>query len=315
MLRRVSAIDIGSNAIRMMIAQIDSHTGSIKVLRRLRAAIRLGKDTFSKGRISARSQRQAIATIFSFMDIMDELGVTECRAVATSACRDASNGADFVRRLSKVSGLHVRLIDGLEEAQLIHKAVSRHSPDINYSLLLDIGGGSIELSFSQKNRIVQSQSFPLGTVRLLQRFSQKNLDETHLTPFIEKSTSFVIPFLHNNLKRITPEVCVGTGGNMESILDLKQRLFQAPQATTLNLHELSFINDILNSMSYRDRISVLGLSPDRADVIVPAALLTEKILEQAAISVLRIPRVGVRDGLIWEMYDDQRESLGQHPNQ
>lgn len=315
MLRRVSAIDIGSNAIRMMIAQIDSHTGNIKVLRRLRAAIRLGKDTFSKGRISARSQRQAIATILSFVEIMDELGVTECRAVATSACRDASNGADFVRRLSKLSGLHVRLIDGLEEAQLIHKAVSRHSPDINYSLLLDIGGGSVELSFCQKNRILQTQSFPLGTVRLLQRFSQKTLDESQMASFIERSASFAVPFIHNNLKRVTPEVCIGTGGNMESILDLKQRLFQVPQATTLNLHELSFINDILNSMSYRDRIHVLGLTPDRADVIVPAALLAEKILGQANLTTLRIPKVGVRDGLIWEMYDDQRDSLGQHPSQ
>lgn len=314
MLRRVSAIDIGSNAIRMMIAQIDSHTGTIKVIRRLRAAIRLGKDTFSKGRISARSQRQAIATILSYVDTMDELGVTECRAVATSACRDASNGAEFIRRLSKVSGLHVRLIDGLEEAQLIHKAVSRHAPDISYSLLLDIGGGSIELSFCQKNRIVQTHSFPLGAVRLLERFLQKGVDEKKMLPFIEKCTGFVVPFIHNNLKRMTPEVCIGTGGNMESILDLKQRLFQTPQASSLNLHELSFINDILNSMSYRDRIHILGLTPDRADVIVPAALLTEKILEQAGLTILRIPKVGVRDGLIWEMYDDQRESLGQHPS-
>lgn len=296
----LSAIDIGSNGIRMIVGELkDNH---LQVQRKLRAPIRLGKDVFKNGQISEESIQKAEEAFGQFRDLNRQLGIKLCRAVATSAVREARNRDEFVSRIYRHSKIRIETIDGIEEARLIHSAVQREV-DLSKKriLLIDIGGGSVEVSFSENGMMSATQSFPMGTVRMLQALSQRKLDEKGLKVLMGEFLSPLTSYLESHIGHAAPEWAVGTGGNLECMGKLKIELLRRSPGTLVSLPELVEISARLSKLSIKDRIEKLKLRPDRADVILPAILLVKTVLRQAGTGKILIPGVGLRDGLLWSL--------------
>lgn len=302
MSRRVSAIDIGSNAIRMMVADISDQAPLLHVEKKFRAPVRLGHDVFMQGSIGPEVMEVAKATFRRFAETNKKLQVQKCRAVATSACREAKNRNDFVNEIRKASGIDIEIIDGTEEGRLIHLAVRKEvALDNKKTMLIDIGGGSVEVTFSKGSKMLATKSFPMGTVRILENLAKRKMNESHLNIIMGEFLSDLGEHIYKNTDNEPVDFAIGTGGNLECIGQLKVQILKRTPNTFVTLTELSSIIDKLRSLSIRDRIEHLGLRPDRADVIVPASMLVQTIMRQAETEKLVIPAVGLRDGLIWSM--------------
>ena len=302
MSRRISAIDIGSNAIRMMIVELDNTSQRFHVLKKYRAALRLGHDVFTQGKITASTIDIAKATFQRYAESNRQFNVLHCRAVATSACREAQNRQEFIEEVFKASGIQIEVIDGTEEGKLIHRAVQNELDlDNKKTILIDIGGGSVEVTFSKGHNLLATQSFPMGTVRILENLHKRHLNESHLPiimgEFLEKIGTHI--YKNNDLEPAA--FAIGTGGNLECLGKLKVQLLHKSPHTFLTLNELNSIIEKLRSVKIKDRIEKMGLRPDRADVIVPAAMIVQTIMQQAETEKILIPRVGLRDGIIWSM--------------
>ncbi|HEX7674947.1 MAG TPA: hypothetical protein VF412_12285 [Bdellovibrio sp.] len=303
MSRRVSAIDIGSNAIRMMVADISDQAPLLHVEKKFRAPVRLGHDVFMSGSIGPEVMEVAKATFRRFAETNRKLQVQKCRAVATSACREAKNRNDFVNEIRKASGIDIDIIDGTEEGRLIHLAVRKEVDlDSKKTMLIDIGGGSVEVTFSKGSKLLATKSFPMGTVRILENLAKRKMNESHLNIIMGEFLSDLGEHIYKNTDNEPVDFAIGTGGNLECIGQLKVQLLKRTPNTFVTLTELTSIIDKLRSLSIRDRIEHLGLRPDRADVIVPASMLVQTIMRQAETEKLVIPAVGLRDGLIWSMF-------------
>jgi exopolyphosphatase/guanosine-5'-triphosphate,3'-diphosphate pyrophosphatase len=301
--RRVSAIDIGSNAIRMMIAELDGVNGQLKIIKKFRAPVRLGHDVFTSGTISDHTMDQALSTFSQFSETNLKFAVTKCRAVATSACREAKNSKAFVDAIKKQSNILIDIIDGNEEGRLIHLAVQKEL-DLNQkkSMLIDVGGGSVEVTFSKGSKLLATKSFPMGTVRVLENLAKRKMNESHLSIIMGEFMSTLGDHIYRNVDHEPIDFAIGTGGNLECIGELKVQLLNKTPNTFVTFDELSQIIDKVKSLSLKDRVDKLHLRPDRADVIVPAAVLVQTIMRQSETQKLLIPRVGLRDGLIWSMF-------------
>lgn len=300
--RRVSAIDIGSNAIRMMIADVHPETQKIEVLKRYRAAVRLGHDVFMQGVITPQTMEIAKATFHRYSETNRELKVPVIRAVATSACREAKNRDQFVKEIKKSSGIEIDVIDGTEEGRLIHLAVTRELDlDQRKTMLIDVGGGSVEVTFSKGSKMLATKSFPMGTVRMLENLVKRNLNESHLNILMGEFLKELGPHIYKNCDHDPIDFAIGTGGNLEALGKLKGQLLQKSPHTFLTLDELTEIIERLKPLKIKDRIERLEMRPDRADVIVPAAVLVQTIMRQAETEKILIPNVGLRDGLIYSM--------------
>lgn len=302
MSRRVCAIDIGSNAIRMMIADVSPQRDRFHVVKKYRAAVRLGHDAFTLKSFTPKTLELALEAFRHFAKTNQALKVQEVRAVATSACRESQNSQTLVDRVYAESGIRIKIIDGIEEGRLIHQAV-QHELELKNksSMLIDIGGGSVEVTFSQGDQILTSKSFPMGTVRILENMQKRNLTEAHMNILIGEFLPDLTKHIHQTADVTAPEFAVGTGGNIECLGQLKEQLLKKVPSTFLTLNELSQIIDILKATRIKDRIEKLGLRPDRADVIIPASTLVQMIMRQAETEKILIPNVGLRDGLIWSM--------------
>ncbi len=295
-----AAIDIGSNAIRMVIAE-HSHNG-LHMIKKYRFPIRLGADVFSEGKIAGKNLKQSARTFKKFRDLIDKLGVLKIRAVGTSALRDAKNQKAFTELVARKSGINIEIIDGVEEARIIHHAVKREiALDQKSALLIDIGGGSVELTFSDNGMMSSTQSFPFGTVRTLELLKKKNLQEKDMHLILAEYLSPLTHFIHSHVSGRKIDFAIGTGGNLEAIGKLKSEFFKTPLRTLVSQTELTAIIDRLMKTSIKDRIDKLEMRPDRADVIVPASLIVSTVLRQANIEKLLIPHVGLKEGLIWSL--------------
>lgn len=303
MSRRVSAIDIGSNAIRMMIAELDGVHGQLKIIKKFRAPVRLGHDVFTSGTISEHTMDQALSTFHQFSESNKKFGVTKCRAVATSACREAKNSKAFVDSIKKQSNIQIDIIDGNEEGRLIHLAVQKEL-DLHQkkSMLIDVGGGSVEVTFSKGSKLLATKSFPMGTVRVLENLAKRKMNESHLSIIMGEFMATLGDHIYDNADHEAIDFAIGTGGNLECIGELKVQLLNKTPNTFVTFDELSQIIDKVKALSLKDRVDKLHLRPDRADVIVPAAVLVQTIMRQSETQKLLIPRVGLRDGLIWSMF-------------
>lgn len=301
--QRVATIDIGSNAIRLLIGELDHsplcNTPKVRVIKKLRAPVRLGRDVFVGGSISTESTEKALRAFSQFVDAINEDKVTQVRAVATSAVREAKNRKEFIKTVSDVCGFQIQLIDGIEEARLIHQAVkSELDIERKNALLIDIGGGSVEVSFSEKGQLTSTQSFPLGTVRLLEKLNKAKLKEGQLAGLLQELTLPLQHFLDANIRGLNLDFAVGTGGNLEAMGNLKVDLLNKNPKTFVTIEELEILYSKLKSYSLEDRIKKLDLRKDRADVIIPAILLVKTILHYSGIFKIMIPGVGLRDGLL-----------------
>jgi exopolyphosphatase/guanosine-5'-triphosphate,3'-diphosphate pyrophosphatase len=297
----MAAIDIGSNAIRLLIGERDQH-GDIHIVKKMREPVRLGKDVFAEGIISPKTREKAIEVFVRFSEILKSHRVTKVRAVATSALREAKDRDSFVQEVKKASGIRIDVIDGIEEGRLIYSAVAhRMNLSDRVGLLIDIGGGSVELTINNRGKCVATQTFRLGTVRMLQLMEQRGFKEKHLRALIEEQLGPVEDFLKAKAGNLQFDMAIGTGGNFECLGKLRVALLHKNSIFSMTLDELENLSQHLQTMSVKERIQFLRLRPDRADVVIPAALLTHSLMSMAGIDVLTIPYVGLRNGILAEL--------------
>lgn len=289
-----AAIDIGSNAIRLAIARPSEQ--SFHISYRSRQPVRLGSSVFRDGAISQEVYEDLKEALFKFRNQLENHKVTKLRAIATSAMREASNGAEVLRSLLKETKIPIELISGEEEARLVNLAISKKM-DLSQGdfLLIDIGGGSIELIASSQGKVLKKQSYVLGMVRVLelQKKKKQKLNDWLPTKVVDEMSHF--------FKDLPPlPMSVGTGGNMDRFIKLKP--FVSNEAgISLSFQNMGDLYSQLQSVDYNKRIAQFSLKPDRADVIIPAAITTLKLMELAQSQEISFPQVGIKDGILYEL--------------
>jgi exopolyphosphatase/guanosine-5'-triphosphate,3'-diphosphate pyrophosphatase len=301
----IASIDVGSNAIRLSVANVDS-SGEYRTLFNERAPVRLGQDVFTKGIISTHTIDRMSETFSEFRKKLDLHAVTHVKAVATSALREAANRDLALKAVHKASGIEISIIGGEEEARLIHLAVKAAVNLKNkVALLVDIGGGSVEVVLADDSTVLCTESYAMGSVRLL-----KILDERAGE---ERFNQLVTEYVDATQRRLEQEigdqkidVCIGTGGSIEAIGDLRKELFAKNSNQKVTAEELKSLVKKLRGTSFEERIQVMRLRPDRADVIVPAAIVLLKIVQQAGVDEVIIPGIGLKDGVLLEMLSQLR---------
>lgn len=296
--QRLAAIDVGSNAIRLVIGGLDAH-GDITILKKVREPVRLGQDVFSTGELSEKTREKAIDAFVKFKSHIKDGDIKAVRAVATSALREAKNRDAFVADVKAASGIQIDIIDGIEEGRLIFGAVS-HRVNLNdkVALLIDIGGGSVELTIADHGHPVATQSFKLGTVRLLQEIAKRGLQEKALRPMIEELMGPARDFIKKETRSLHVDLAIGTGGNFETMGKLRVAILHKSSIFSMTANEIGDLAAHLETMTVKERIQYLRLRPDRADVIIPASHVTRAVMEVAQTDVLNIPYVGLRDGIL-----------------
>lgn len=290
-----AAIDVGSNAIRLKVARVKN--GKTKTLEKKRTPIRLGKDVFSNGFISEKKIHATAKTFKEYKKIAEAHNALAIRATATSAAREAENKIDFKNEVEKASGVTLNIIEPLEEAQLIQLAVSQ-SIDLRNtnSILMDIGGGSVELIASENNRIKDITSFKMGTLRSQ---SAKEAQNEDIKEFIYGFYSEFAHFCYRNFKHI--DMIVGTGGNLECLGNLRVNFFEKRQNIHIRKKEIDSLAKDMMNLSSNQRAKIFELQRDRADVILPAILTSKLLMRVCNLHILQIPHVGLRDGLILDL--------------
>lgn len=295
----IAAIDVGSNAIRMAVAR-PVRGGQLEVLESTRLPVRLGQDVFTSGQLSESMMQAAVDAFLRFRSIADQFGVSQLRAVGTSALREAENGEVLLDRIVRQSGIQVEIISGEEEARLIHLAVSK-AVDLTgkRAVLIDIGGGSVEVTIVRGDEILSSESYPMGTVRLLKRLGANGgLMDIHL---LREYTESARRRIDRELGGEKVDLCAGTGGNLEEMGLLRKRLFRRETSDRITLDELNALIEKLSEMTIEERIKKLDLRPDRADVLLPACMVVHLIAREARVREIQIPGVGLKDGVLWDM--------------
>lgn len=299
---RLASIDIGSNAIRLYVGQ-KSKSGRVRVLEDLRASVRLGKDAFSAGYIRPVTQKELERALKHFRVICEKLNVHRIRAVGTSALRDSSNSRKVIEKLHDRTGIKVSLIDGQREAMLVHRAVN-HALDLKgkTALLIDMGGGSMEVVLSRRGNLVSKHTLPLGTVRLLAKVH-------HHPPQYEDFAHWArTPLYRLRLELLgrqqkPVDLMVGTGGNLRALGKLCYRLGLSRSRNRFQRAHLEVLVLKLFQMSRAQRMKRYQLKKDRADVILPAAVVTLETMRIFEINEITVPNVGLKNGLFWELMD------------
>lgn len=282
---RYAAIDVGSNAVRLLIANIIENNDSVSFKKNtlVRVPVRLGDDAFLNKHISDKKADDLVKSMQAFRNLMDVFKVTDYMACATSAMREAENGEEVVARIKAEAGIDLEIVHGEKEAKIIYASHAEIDidKDKNY-LYIDVGGGSTELSLFSKGELLASQSFNLGTIRIL---DNQDKEETwnEMKDFIREHTRH-----HKNIYGI------GTGGNINKLYKLSNEKDHAP----LTYLKLKSLYNYLDSYSMKERINVLGLNQDRADVIIPACEIYLTVLKCANIKSMYVPTVGMVDGII-----------------
>ena len=282
---RYAAVDIGSNAVRLLIADINESNGfvSFKKNTLIRVPLRLGDDAFLNQHISEKKAADLVKTMIAFKNLMEVYKVSSYRACATSAMREARNGQDIARTIKTEADIDLEIVRGDVEAHIIYSSHIEQNIDKSKNYLyIDVGGGSTELSLFSEGEMVASRSFNIGTIRIL---DNQDRDETweEMREFIREHTR-----LYKNLSGI------GTGGNINKLY----KLAEEKEGSPLPFSKLKSLYNYLNSFSLKDRINVLGLNHDRADVIIPACEIYLSVMKWAGVKNIYVPSVGMVDGII-----------------
>jgi exopolyphosphatase/guanosine-5'-triphosphate,3'-diphosphate pyrophosphatase len=291
---KFAAIDIGSNAIRLLLCNVydNGDDGIFKKADLVRVPLRLGEDAFLKKKISDKKIDKLLAVMKSFRLLIDFYEVQGIKACATSALREAQNGPEIVERIRREAGLKVEIIDGKTEAEMVYSNhVAEKLDKSSDYLYIDVGGGSTEVTLFSKNLCVASRSFNIGTIRLLHdQVSKEQWKE--FKDWIRLTT-----------EGYRPLTAIGSGGNINKIFKMSRRKQNKP----LSFTKLRDICEFVDSFSFEDRIKVLGLNADRADVIVPAARIFLAIMKAASIDKIIVPQIGMADGIIHQLYENHRQ--------
>src|SRR5215208_3836843 len=307
---RISAIDVGSNAMRMVVGEVDE-SWRVSVVENIRLPVRLGQDVFSKGYLEEKTLQQTEEAFLHFRHVADGFNVQRLRAVATSAAREAANRDLLVDRIFRASGIEIEIISGEDEARLIHAGVA-HVLDLKNkrTLLIDIGGGSVEVTLSSGRNIISTDSYNLGTVRLLETLNTQDKPKQMFGKLARELVEASRHRIERDIGEEKIQICVGTGGNVEEIGRLRQKLFKAESDRFVTLDELARLIERLNDMNVEERINKLKLRPDRADVILPASNVLHLIANEAGVKEIMIPNVGLKDGILHEIAEELSRSPG-----
>ncbi len=291
-IKKYGAIDIGSNAVRLLIANVIEEKNKDPKFKKsslVRVPIRLGTDSFVSGVISEENTNRMIDAMEAFKLIMKVHGVERYKACATSAMREAKNGTEVVNTIFKKTNIEIDVIDGKKEAAIIFATDLNQliESDLTY-LYVDVGGGSTEFTLFSKGRIVKSKSFKIGTVRLINNKKTENKAIfKEVQEWIEGNTKIY--------KRIS---LIGSGGNINKIFKMSGRDIGKP----ISYIYLNAQYQFLKKMSYKERISELSLNPDRADVIVPATKIYLSAMKWSGARKIFVPKIGLSDGIIKSLY-------------
>ncbi|MBL0152732.1 MAG: exopolyphosphatase [Chitinophagaceae bacterium] len=298
---RLAAIDIGSNAARLLITDVmagpQGTAEFIKVVL-VRVPLRLGFDVFDKGEISPVRAEKVIKTIKAYKLLLDVYDVKHLRACATSAMRDAVNAPEIIKKVKAETGIQIEVISGQDEASFIYENhVAENMATEESYLYIDVGGGSTELTFFSDNKLIFKESFNIGTIRLLK--NQVN----------EAAWDEMKECIRSKTKGHHHVTAIGSGGNINKIFSISKRKDGKP----LNLELLRDYYKEFSTLSLAQRISLYKLREDRADVIVPALLIYINVMRWADAQEIFVPKIGLADGLVHTLYEELKktESLEQ----
>jgi exopolyphosphatase/guanosine-5'-triphosphate,3'-diphosphate pyrophosphatase len=287
---RLAAIDIGTNASRLLISDVavsEQGNATFSKLNLIRVPLRLGFDVFETGVISKQKYNMLLQTMKAYAHLMRAYKVDKSIAVATSAMRDAKNRSEVIRKVFLETGINIEVISGDFEASLIYEShIAENLNENNNYLYIDVGGGSTELTYFSNNQIVYKHSFNIGTIRLLKEIVKE-------TDWDEMKTA-----IRENIKGPKNIVAIGTGGNINKVFSISKKKEGKP----LDIELLRDYYREFSSCSVEDRIMLFKLREDRADVIVPALLIYIQVMKWAGIDELLVPKIGLADGLIQHLY-------------
>ncbi len=291
-----AAIDIGSNAVRLLINTIYETPDAVTFNKTslVRVPIRLGQDVFMEGKISKKTTVRLTDAMSAYKLLMNVYNVDRYRAFATSAMREAKNSQEVIKSIKEKSGVEIEVISGEEEAKVIFSTELKNflkSESDNYYLFVDVGGGSTEVSLLNRGEVLHSQSFPIGTVRLL----DKKIDEEYLLHTVKPWISKIAKGKHIEL--------IGSGGNINYIFKNSGK----EEGKFLSQSYIHQQYEVLKNLTYEERIEKFNMKPDRADVIVPALLIYDSIMKYAHATRIYIPKIGAADGMIALMYKQSKK--------
>ncbi|CAA0144318.1 Ppx/GppA phosphatase family protein [Tenacibaculum maritimum] len=291
-IKKYAAIDIGSNAIRLLVSNViveKNREPQFKKSSLVRVPIRLGADVFVSGKISEANITRMISAIQAFKLLMDVHGVERYKACATSAMREAKNGKEVAHQISKETAIDIDIINGKKEAAIISSTdLSELIQGEASYLYVDVGGGSTEFTVFSKGKIINSKSFKMGTVRLI---NNKKAENKAMFKEVEK-------WIKENTKDLKRISLIGSGGNINKIFKMSGRTIGKP----ISYIYLNAQYQFLKQMSYKERISELSLNPDRADVIVPATKIYLSAMKWSGARKIFVPKIGLSDGIIKSLY-------------
>ena len=295
---KLAAIDIGSNSLRLLVSNVipTPEYTHYKKASMTRLPVRLGEDVFRSGKISKETGDRLVESMRAFAAIMKVNGVQSYRACATSAMREAKNAARWIRKIRRATGIHIEIIEGELEAQLIYhaKLFDKIQPEEQHLLFIDVGGGSSELTFFTDGQAGESRSFPIGTVRSLNEVDSQREWAT-MQAWVESRVA--------NLGG--PVALVGSGGNINKAHKLSGRPISEP----LSRQYLDRLSNQISGLTTEERVMQLGLNLDRADVIVPALSIYRRTMRWAGATWIYVPKIGVSDGMIRELYHREYKPL------
>jgi exopolyphosphatase / guanosine-5'-triphosphate,3'-diphosphate pyrophosphatase len=289
---KLAAIDIGSNAARLLITEVNINEKGIPTFNKLnliRVPLRLGFDVFESGEISKAKIGMVMQTMKAYKHLMNAYGVEHLKACATSAMRDARNAGDIIRKIKMETDIGIEVISGDLEANLIYENHVAENMDKDHSYMyIDVGGGSTELSFFSNNILTYKKSFNIGTIRLLKNMvTDKQWDDM-------KETLKAVTKGHKEV------VAIGTGGNINKVFSMSKRKDGKP----LSLELLKDYYKELSNVTLEERITKYSLREDRADVIVPALQIYVNTMRWATAEEIYVPKIGLVDGLIRHLWEE-----------
>ena len=293
---RFSAIDIGSNAMRLLFTRVIENANQNPFFIKeslIRMPLRLGHDAFTVGEISKTNSVKFLNTLLGFKNLIEAYGPLSYRACATAAMRNAKNGLELVSRVKETSGIELDIISGQEEASMIlSRNINQYLKTKKEYIHIDVGGGSTELTIISDGKKQNSKSFSIGSVRLLEDRVEK-LDWELMREWIMKNTKSLGPFK-----------AIGSGGNINKIASMLGRY----KGESVDYIDIKHLMKKIDAKNIEDRITVLGLRPDRADVIIHASKIYLNCMEWAGAKKIIVPQSGLADGIVGQLYDNYKSS-------
>ncbi len=310
----LAILDIGTNSIHMVLAEVDPD-GSYKILDRFKDMTRLGDGTFATRRLSEAAMTRGLDVIRNLVTLARNKGYDRIEAVATSAVREARNGGEFLEAIAKTVGLRVRVVTGQEEARLIYLGV-RQSMDLSDrpTLVVDVGGGSVELILGNRMRMRRGQSLKIGAIRMKDLFLRKDPPGKQMLKDLEHAIDKELTRAIRTFKAGEYERIVATSGmaaNLAEIIHLRRTGRPIPQLNlaTISLKEIRAVEQTLRRATFKERLTIPGLDPKRADTLLPAAVVLRTVLERTGHEGLTISDKAIREGIIYDFIERHRERM------